>query len=255
MIIVSPIVDLAGRIGGPRFAHRIYLKRLARWRKLEAEYDLLDRLVDPVRAAVDVGANEGVYSGRLSQLCGKVHAFEPIPWFADALRKKMDPNVDVHQIALSNRDGNAQLRIPYDGALEMHGFSTLETGNDLRGSTHVRPVDVILKRLDDIVREPVGFLKIDVEGHELAVLQGAIRILKNDRPALLIESERRHQAEAPESVFRFLTDLSYSGFFVKQNRLNALSVFRREIDQAVENVGKPATDPQPYINNFIFLPG
>ena len=109
---------------------------------------------------------------------------------------KVDPNVTVHQIALSNRDGNAQLRIPYDGALEMHGFSTLETGNDLQGSTHVRPVDCILKRLDDVVREPVGFLKIDMsEGHELAVLQGAIRILKNDRPILLIESERRHQAE------------------------------------------------------------
>src|SRR5450631_4116169 len=113
MIIVSQLIALACRIGGPRFAHRVYLRRLERWKTFEPEYFLLDHFVDPDRVAIDVGANEGVYAGRLSQLCGKVHCFEPIPWFTDDLRKKLDRSVTVHQIALSNKDGHGELRIPY----------------------------------------------------------------------------------------------------------------------------------------------
>jgi FkbM family methyltransferase len=256
MILVSQIVDAASRIGGPRFAHSLYLRRLERWGTYEPEYYLLDHLVDPSRASVDVGANEGIYSGRMAQLCPRVHCFEPIPWFAAALRQKLPASVIIHECALSNRAGTGELRIPYHDQTEMHGTSTLETDNPLPGSTHIKQVTCRLARLDDIIDEPVGFVKIDVEGHELAVLEGAEQILREHRPVLLIESEKRHNHTAPESIFTFLAARGYTGFFQRRARLFGISAFRAELDQSPVNVtGNVKSKTSPYINNFIFVPG
>jgi FkbM family methyltransferase len=250
MLLVSQIVDLAARLGGPRVAHRIELKRMERWRNFEREFYLLDHLVDPARAAVDVGANEGHYAGRMAQLTQRVHCFEPIPWFAEALRRKLDPRVEVHEAAVSNREGEGVLRIPYRGETEMHGTSTLETGNALEGSDRVREVPVKLVRLDDVVREPVGFLKVDVEGHELAVLEGAARILREDQPVVLVETEARHAEGAPFTVFRFLEGLGYTGCFLLGGQPRRLSGFSLAEHQRVENVMQRG---KLYINNFIFF--
>src|SRR5579885_1513889 len=108
MSLVSPVLELAGRLGGPRFEHRLRIWRTLRWRNYEPEFYLLDHLVDPTRAAVDVGANEGIYAERMAQLSPLVHCFEPNPSFAAALRAKLDPKVTVHELALSNRKGEAE---------------------------------------------------------------------------------------------------------------------------------------------------
>ena len=68
MFLMSGLVDLVGTIGGARRAFDIELWRVARYRTFEPEYFLLDHLVDPARAAVDVGANEGLYAERMASL-------------------------------------------------------------------------------------------------------------------------------------------------------------------------------------------
>lgn len=255
MMIVSQLIDLACRIGGPRFSHEVFLRQLQRWRTFEPEFYLLERLVDPERCAADVGANEGIYAGRLAQLCPKVHCFEPIPWFAETLRKKLKRSVIVHELALSNRTGAAALRIPYRDSVELHGATTVEAENPLLGVTHVRTVNCAVRRLDDCIDEPTGFIKIDVEGHELAVLEGAQRILTTSWPVLLIESESRHNTKAPESIFDFLLHLGYAGVFMKEGKLSPISEFRRELDQSPYSLSADSAEERrrkPYVNNFIF---
>lgn len=249
-MLLSALLEMAGRVGGPRFARRVLQWRMERWRNFEAEYYMLDQLADRERIAIDVGGNEGLYAGRLAQLCPAVHCFEPIPWFASQLRQVLPDSVTVHECAASNRDGTAMLRIPYRGEVEMHGTSTLEPDNTLEGSTHVREVPCRLVRLDDVVREPVGFLKIDVEGHELAVLEGADRILRDDRPVLLIESEARHSPGAPHSVFHHLEARGYVGCFMMGGRPRQLREFDIDAHQKSENAMKRG---MTYINNFIFF--
>lgn len=255
MIIVSQLIDLACWIGGPRFAYEMELRRLQRWQNFEPEYYLLDHFVDPRRVAIDVGANEGYYSGRLSQLCAQVHCFEPIPWMADNLRRRLRPSVRVHQLAVSDHNGEGVLRVPYRGAVEMHGTSTIEPGNPLREATHTEEVPCRLVRLDDVIDEHVGFIKVDVEGHELAVLQGAAALIAKDRPVLLVESEKRHNAAAPESVFEFLRELGYTGLFVEEGRLRLLSHFRFADHQRPDNLADGTRKVGVYVNNFVFLPG
>lgn len=238
MFLISSLIDAAARLSGPVNRHRLHLARTARWGKGEPEWHMLDHLVDPTRAAVDVGANVGLYAGRLAQLCPQVHAFEPIPWLADDLASKLPRNVRLHRIALSNAAGTATLRIPTRAGIEENGLATLEKHNALSGQDSVRTVDCSLARLDDVVRDPVGFMKIDVEGHELAVLAGAVGILRKHRPVLLIESEARHHPEAPGNVIRLLEDEGYAGLFLAGGRLRGLGAL------AVE----------PGAVNFIFMP-
>jgi FkbM family methyltransferase len=256
MFLVSHLINAYARLAGPRTAHELYLRRLERWRTFEAEYFLLDHLVDKRRASVDVGGNEGIYAGRLSRLCPHVHCFEPIPWMADALAAKLRANVSIHRSAATNCTGRGVLKIPYDRDVELHGTSTIEAQNPLPGSTHYKEVPCELVRLDDVINEPVGFMKVDVEGHELAVLQGAERILRNDRPVLLVESENRHNPDAPESIIAMLNDLGYGGFFLEDGRLRPLSAFKRERDQDAKNLvvaNGRFERAGTYVNNFIFL--
>ncbi len=248
--VVSRLLDMAARAAGPRVAHLHALRRLEWRRSFEPEYYLLDHLIDRRRLALDVGANEGNYAGRMAQLGARVHCFEPIPWFAQALREKLDPAVVVHHCAASNRAGNGVLRIPYRGETELHGISTLEPANTLAGSTHVREIPCRLVRLDDAITEPVGFIKIDVEGHELAVLEGAERLLREHRPVLLIESEARHSAGAPHNIFRHLTERGYVGCYLLDGRPAGLSTFEPQIHQREENAMQAG---RLYVNNFIFF--
>ncbi len=252
MFLVSRILDIAAALGGPRIALDIQLWRLERWHLFEPEYFLLDHLVDPRRAAIDVGGNEGIYSGRLAQLCSRVHCFEPIPWMAADLRKKLKPNVTVHEAAVSDVDGTAELRIPYRDGMRMHGLSTIAPANSLEGATRTESVQCSRIRLDTVINEPIGFIKIDVEGHEMAVLRGAEKIISRDRPVLIVESEKRHSPEAPEDVIGFMTALGYGGLFLLDGLPKMISAFRTPIHQPRESI-QGTEKVGPYVNNFIFI--
>ncbi len=254
MFLASNLLELVQRVGGPKVAFRIELWRLEHWRTFEPEYFLLDHFVDPSRAAIDVGANEGYYAGRLAQLCRQVHCFEPIAWLAEQLRAKLPAHVVVHQAAVSDTDGTAKLRMPFRGGEHLHGTTTIAPDNPLEEATRVDEVDCPTVRLDSVVHEPVGFIKIDVEGHEMAVLRGAEALIRRDRPVLLVESEKRHAADAPENVFEFMAALGYGGMFLLDGLPRSLGGYRQDVHQRRENlqgVRKVGT----YVNNFLFLPG
>lgn len=249
MILGSTFLNFAARLAGPKALMQLDLWRTVRWRNYEPEFYLLEFLVDRKRAAVDVGANDGVYAARFAQLCTRVHCFEPIPWFASGLKKKLGKRVVVHETALSNSCGAAILRIPYDGEIELDGLATLEPGNPLREATHTRSVACQTETLDEVVREAVGFIKIDVEGHELAVLEGAVETIARDMPVFLVESERRHNPRAPEAVFDFFKQLGYTGLFCWNGRWFNVDAFSLPVHQLIDNIGK-----KKYANNFLFFP-
>jgi FkbM family methyltransferase len=204
MFLVTPILNAVAYLRGPLAQHRLEIDRTLRWKKGEIEWHILDRLVDPTRAAIDIGANAGIYTGRLAQLVPKVHAFEPIPHLADNLALKTPNNVVIHRIALSNRTGYAELRIPMRKGVEENGLTTMEEHNHLQGDDTIRTVKCEVDRLDNIIREPVGFIKIDVEGHEISVLGGAIATIRANNP------------DAPENVLQFLRAEGYMAIYLDE---------------------------------------
>jgi FkbM family methyltransferase len=165
----------------------------------ELEFSLLPALVDPVRAAVDVGANIGKYALAMSSLVPSVYAVEPSE-LAQNIARYFPANVKVYMVAASDHAGIASLQIPILDDHEQVGLASIEPGAVAVNHRAYRSVAISTSRLDDLVQDAVGFVKIDVEGHELSVLKGSERLLREHCPTLLIEAEERHRHGAVADV-------------------------------------------------------
>ena len=111
-------------------------------------------------------------------------------------------------------------------------------------------------RIDELELENVSFIKIDVEGHELSVLEGASEMLRKNRPSILLEAEERHRERAVATVREFLEPLGYEGYMLEQGALVSIRSFDPTIHQtarAAQQRRSIARSADHYINNFIFL--
>jgi hypothetical protein len=119
-------------------------------------------------------------------------------------------------------------------------------------------VTVPLEKLDNLFKDDVGFIKIDVEGHEAQVLDGASETLIRCQPRLLVEIEERHAAGSTHSVPRSLAQLGYKGFFIYSNRLFSIKDFDPAVHQNLAKAPNPNSDFNrqsfsQYVNNFLFF--
>ena len=224
-------------------------RRARRWG--EPELRLLPRLADGRRAAVDVGANKGVYTYWLARLCPRVYAFEPNPRVRRILQREAAANVVVMPFAASDQSGPAVFRLPLWNGEYPHRLGGLGwQGYD--GETFEFTVE--RRPLDETGLEPVGFIKIDVEGHELEVLRGADKVLRRDRPNLLVEIEEQHMRHQGGGdigdTFGHLKGLGYTAYMLTEGALHKTEA------EAVRDAQRRfhETRQGPYINNFIFLP-
>jgi hypothetical protein len=98
------------------------------------------------------------------------------------------------------------------------------------------------------------FLKIDVEGHELAVLNGALATLERHRPAILLECEARHRPDHDVwPVLNLLLSLGYEGSFFQRRARRPLGEFDPALHQRLQTA-EPTRLPEDYVNNFAFVP-
>lgn len=217
----------------------------------EFELRLLKYLVAPDAIVADVGANSGIYSFHLKKLSSEVWAFEPNANYHERLLD-LGRKVRLEDVALSDSEGEAILSIPLGEAVAAHGWGTIEAYAGKVAET--RRVKV---RTLDSYRVDFGFIKIDVEGHEMSVLQGAIETLKRARPNLLVECEERHRRGATSELFKLMSDLGYNGYFFRNKRCFAVASFEPKIHQreGLISLGQRIVRQRvDYVNNFVFIP-
>jgi FkbM family methyltransferase len=214
--------------------------------KLEREMRIIGKLTGRHFRSVDVGANVGLYTYHLAQLFEHVESFEPIPRCARVIASSRLKNVRLHTCALSNRAGNALLHIPVAEGPHATGLASLS-----RNFANAVDVPVALRTLDSFGFRDLDLIKIDVEGHELEVLQGARETIARERPALLVEVEKRHHPDRDiQDIFDFLLALGYDGCFFWNETMHPLQAFDPERHQQ----GLDPLDREHYVNNFIFRP-
>lgn len=214
--------------------------------RLEREVDVIEAIVRNRRRCLDVGANVGLYTYRFAQLFREVEAFEPIPRCAQIIAASKLRNVRVHDLALSSRSGHASLSIPATGGPEATALASLS--NQFSGA---ESLVVDLRTLDSFEFTEVDLIKIDVEGHEIQVLEGGLDTIKRELPTLLVEIEQRHHTNRSiHDIFDFILNLGYSGSFYRDGRMPPLTGFSIARHQQ-------SFDPrnrEEYVNNFIFRP-
>jgi FkbM family methyltransferase len=212
------------------------------------ELRLLPWLCNPGEVAIDVGAFTGTYSVGLSIYARRVIAIEPQPRQAAALRRAMPRNVTVVEAALSDVAGRGVMK------LSSPGGGSMSTLNGRAATRNWLEVSVPIMRLDDLRTERIGFVKIDVEGHESKVLRGAHSILRSDKPNLLIEAEERNEAGSVERVVSLLQAAGYGGYFVHDDHVFPIGEFKSERDQDPKLlIGGQRRAYRDYINNFLFI--
>jgi FkbM family methyltransferase len=155
----------------------------------EPEFYLLPRLVHPGDWVLDIGANVGYYTMRLSELVGRegrVFAFEPIEASAEILgfMARFTPyeNITIFNTAVSDKP--QLLRFSIDK--NQSGLPNYFTARATDRGQHT----VFATTIDSLaLPQRISFVKIDTEGCESAVLRGMEALIERDHPILSIEGD------------------------------------------------------------------
>ena len=169
----------------------------------EAEYAKLGQWVKPGDWVLDVGANVGHYSRKLSELVGRngrVFSFEPVPQTFEILAANMAccpvSNITLFNVAASDVMGTVGMSIPsFDTGLQNYYMASV-TAEATGLSVVAIPIDSLQ------FPSRISLAKIDVEGHELAALKGMQNLVKRDHPVLIVEGQA-------EPVSEYLRSLGY----------------------------------------------
>ena len=156
----------------------------------EPEHVLLPKLLSPGCWVIDVGANVGLYTLRMSELAGpagRVIAFEPVASTFEILatncRLARCHNVSLINAAASDHSGVVSMTVPHsaDGSPNFYQAHIQQGGAGAHSALAVAIDSLALS-------ERITLVKIDAEGHDAAVLRGMVRLLERDHPILIVES-------------------------------------------------------------------
>lgn len=201
------------------------------------EIFFLASVLKPGIVFLDIGANDGLFSLFASRYVGEdgcVFAFEPSEREFARLQANISlnniTNIRPYQLALYNTNGSKAFHV---AGYEHEGQNTL--GSFIYdGVSQDRVENVTLRRLDDVSiehhLEHIDIIKMDVEGAEHAILEGALRILREQKPIILLElsdQALQQQGSSASDTLSFLRGLGYSvhsfnemtGMLVKMSEL------------------------------------
>jgi FkbM family methyltransferase len=236
-------VRVAGRVVHLDVTDARFLWVLEEMRALSREYRIMQTLLRQGDTFLDVGANHGSYAILASDLVGRegrIVAIEPQPRLAQFVRRSLAETAtpfEIHAVALADRCGDGLLHIPRSGSGSASIFGA-SAGPCVR-------VDVPIARADDLLawRNFPGalFLKLDVEGSELAFLRGARTMISERRPVILFELNERMARSAGHHARDVIAELQSMGY----RRFAEVDRFPLEVTGVA--------DPEPQ-RNLVALP-
>lgn len=199
--------------------------------RLEAFYA---RLPIDDTTVVDVGAHLGRHAIPLARRARVVHAFEPVPSIRHRLSLQLTTlglnNVVLYPFALSSNNGVAQFQfipnLPEESGLKArHVYNATPEPAE--------PVSVHTVRLDDLLAPSldVSFVKIDIEGGELDMLQGSRQLLARWRPAVAFECGAASflgYHDTPELIFQMFSELGFGVYSIFGDRIASPAEFREK---------------------------
>ena len=214
-------------------------------RKGEKEIKIIPNLLVNCNRAIDIGANVGVWSYWLSKYAKQVESFEPNPKIFNVLKNIKIKNVNSYNIALSNKSGSVDLLVPKGSK----GFSNQGASlSSIKVQGEHKRISIEAKCLDEYNFLDVDFIKIDVEGHEHEVIEGAQETINKFKPTMVIEMEEKHNRIPIEDQISSVEKLGYKCCVL----INEKIIQIEEID--LNKFHRNPTSNDSYLFNFIFYP-
>lgn len=157
---------------------------------------------------LDIGANIGNHAAAFSKIFNKVIAFEPNPIVFHVLQaNSVGRSILPVNIGLSSQSGQLFFEQEF-GNLGASRIVPVPTSTSIKIKVNTLDEEILEHRIED-----VSFVKIDVEGHELEVLQGARGVLASQKPVLAMEALYRDDAVTGEKVEVLLRSFGYKFFY------------------------------------------
>ncbi len=181
--------------------HRGYLHEQREFRRLLANW------LTPTSNCIDIGAYNGRTLAEIVRLApqGRHIAYEPLPHKCRLLERRF-PSVEVRQAAVADRSGEKTFTVVRDAP----ALSGLRDRWQRDGDHRTEELVVRIEALDtDLPRDYVpDFIKVDVEGAERLVFEGAVKTIKTHKPMILFEHGKggaEHYDTAPADIYDLLT--------------------------------------------------
>jgi len=131
------------------------------------------------RVAMDIGANVGLWTRDMCEVFEHVIAFEPVSMFRECLTRNVKKdNLTVEPVALGDQETMINMIITEDNM----GHTHIDPTSFGQGTTPVR-------RLDNLDFPIIDYMKIDCEGYEYQIIQGAEQTIKRCRPVVVVEQK------------------------------------------------------------------
>lgn len=179
-------------------------------------------LMTPKTCVLDIGANIGHHSLFFSTIFKKVHSFEPLPFLADEIARKIKinklRNIHIHRVALGERTTMEKFYPPTT--------NNTGTGSFINNNNHAKPIEIQVFNADEYIKtqsiNDIHLIKIDVEGYEVHVIRGLAETLIINRPIVFFEwsksSELQLDSFFPEKYhfFKFIPAQHKYYFFSDQ---------------------------------------
>jgi FkbM family methyltransferase len=207
---------------------RFYRRRIAEEaRSGEPELCALGELIARGGTAIDVGANQGVFAYALATIAERVVAFEPNPDYAAFARRMLRGRAEVYSLALSDRPGRGTFYVPLaDDGMVLHLAGSLKRTHSQFARN--RTYEVEIRTLDEFAYADVRFIKVDVEGSEREVLDGARATIAQSRPVMLLELLSGTHQDPGAYAAAICADFNYDAVIVQHGeRLDALKTIAR----------------------------
>ena len=156
------------------------------------------------RLAIDIGGHVGTWSVPMAQYKNTemIYAFEPNEKVRECFIENTLPfkdKVKVYNVALGKENSKALLNIEEDNT----GNTRIKVVNE----TDLKTIDV--RTLDSFELKDIDYMKIDVEGFELPVLQGAIKTIRESKPFIHVEMKTKRMLDKREDFEKFFKTIDY----------------------------------------------
>lgn len=189
---------------------------------------------------IDVGCHKGeimdIFLGRSPK--GTHFGIEALPQMAETLKMKYadQPNCEILNFAASNEEK----KIEFNFVITNPAYSGILKRDYDRPNEKDTKITVLMKKLDDEIPKgiKIDLIKIDVEGAELQVMQGATEIIRENRPLIIFEyglGASNYYGTTPKKLFGFFDEMdmqiSNLGSFLKNKKSLSLDELRRQYEE------------------------